>query len=290
MQAEIDKACAASACETDDGCALALVRRLSATLDVDPARWRDGDALPRGWHVIFFTADTRHAALRPDGVAGFGVALPDLGLPRVVFGGRRASFHGDIPIGARMRRVSRLLSVLPKQGRSGRFAVATVQHEIHVGDRATPVVVEQQDYVMREAAEAGAEGGRVAGAAKPAAPSETGAKALAGWSRTVVPDEMLLFRVSALMFNTHRIHYDHPYATRQEGYPALVANASVSSLLLLEYFRAQTGHEPASVRLRNIGLAYCGQPLHLHVVPSDGGWNIWTENGDGARLLEGRVD
>ena len=30
---------------------------------------------------------------------------------------------------------------------------------------------------------------------------------------------MLLFRYSAVTFNSHRIHYDHPYVTTVEGYP-----------------------------------------------------------------------
>ena len=53
--------------EADDVCALPLVRRLSATLDIDPSRWHEGDALPRGWHLAFFTVDTPHSKVRADG-------------------------------------------------------------------------------------------------------------------------------------------------------------------------------------------------------------------------------
>ena len=62
---------------SDDVCALPIVRRLGATFDIDPGRWREGDALPRGWHLAFFTTDTRQSQLRPDGVAGFGIELPE---------------------------------------------------------------------------------------------------------------------------------------------------------------------------------------------------------------------
>lgn len=34
----------------------------------------------------------------------------------------------------------------------------------------------------------------------------------------VKPDEVMLFRFSALTFNSHRIHYDQPYVTKVEGY------------------------------------------------------------------------
>lgn len=85
--------------EADDVCALPLVRRVAAMLDQNPAPWRDGDRLPRGWHVALFTVAAPHSALRPDGVAGLGVTLPDLGLPRLMLGGKRTRFLGDIAIG-----------------------------------------------------------------------------------------------------------------------------------------------------------------------------------------------
>ena len=38
----------------------------------------------------------------------------------------------------------------------------------------------------------------------------------AAWERVVQPDDVLLFRYSALTFNGHRIHYDRRYATEVE--------------------------------------------------------------------------
>jgi 3-methylfumaryl-CoA hydratase len=40
-----------------------------------------------------------------------------------------------------------------------------------------------------------------------------------------VPDDVLLFRYSALTFNGHRIHYDRRYVTEVEGYPGLSCTA-----------------------------------------------------------------
>lgn len=101
------------------------MRRLAALLDRDPAALREGDLLPRGWHVALFTVPTRQSELRPDGLGGLGVTLPDLGLPRIMAGGRRIRFDGDIPIGAPVLRRSRTAAVLPKEGRSGPLAVVT---------------------------------------------------------------------------------------------------------------------------------------------------------------------
>lgn len=265
----------------DDVCALPIVRRLSATLDVDPGRWREGDSLPRGWHLAFFTVDTRQSELRSDGVAGFGIELPDLGLPRIVFGGRRIRFYGDIPIGSHLHRESRLLSVAPKEGRSGRFAVVTIQHEIFIRGASEPAVVELQDQVLREAANA-------LESSKEAAPAPARGMPDPVHRSVVVPDEMLLFRVSAIMFNPHRIHYDLPYA-RREAYPALVVNGSVSSLLLLEFFRTMARRVPESINLRNIGLAFCGRPLRLNAIPNDEHWRVWADDENGNVVVEGTI-
>ncbi|CAG8584608.1 2711_t:CDS:2, partial [Diversispora eburnea] len=39
------------------------------------------------------------------------------------------------------------------------------------------------------------------------------------FKKIIYPSEILLFRFSALTFNSHRIHYDHEYSTKVEGYP-----------------------------------------------------------------------
>ena len=266
--------------EADDVCALPLVRRLAATLDLDPRRWREGDPLPRGWHLAFFSVDTPHSQVRADGLAGLGVALPDLGLPRIVFGGRTIRFHDDIPIGVRLRRTSTLVSVMPKEGRSGKLAVARIEHRIFVEGRADPSITEAHSYVMRAAA--------TSSTASPSTATAAAPRPAATHRRVVVPDEILLFRVSAVMFNPHRIHYDHPYTIREEAYPALVVNGSVTSLLLLEHFRAQSGIVPDFIDLRNVGLAYCGQPLALNAEPGTPRWKVWADSAAGV-AVEGEM-
>jgi 3-methylfumaryl-CoA hydratase len=56
------------------------------------------------------------------------------------------------------------------------------------------------------------------------------------WSRTIKPDEILLFRFSALTFNGHRIHYDRRYAG-EEGYPGLVVHGPFIAICLLDLLR-----------------------------------------------------
>ena len=44
----------------------------------------------------------------------------------------------------------------------------------------------------------------------------------------------MLFRYSALTFNGHRIHYDHPFCTETEGYDGLVVHGPLLATLLLD--------------------------------------------------------
>ncbi len=252
-----------------DVCAVPLVQRLAAMLDRDPGEFSVGATLPRGWHVAMFNAPTPQAQLRPDGLAGLGVELPDLGLPRIMAAGRRTTWHGDIAIGAATRRESRVAKVAEKQGRSGRFAIVTIEHRISADALA---VVEEQDYVMREP-----------DLGTPAVPAPAARPRPALAERTLVPDETMLLRYCAITYNAHRIHYDRPYATGVEGYPALVVNGGIPILALLELHRSQARRPPGHAVLRNLAPLFCGRAMRLCAEPSDQGWQLWAED-DGGRV------
>jgi len=252
-----------------DICAVPLVQRLAAMLDRDPGDFSVGAPLPRGWHVAMFNAPTPQARLRLDGLAGLGVTLPDLGLPRVMAAGRRTTWHDDIVIGAAVRRESRIANVVEKQGRSGRFAIVTIEHRISADALA---LVEEQDYVMREPDP---------GSSVAAAPAAQPRPALT--ERSLVPDETMLLRYCAITYNAHRIHYDLPYATGVEGYPALVVNGGIPILALLELYRQEARREPGHAVLRNLAPLFCGQTMRLCANPSDQGWQLWAED-DGGRV------
>jgi len=51
--------------------------------------------------------------------------------------------------------------------------------------------------------------------------------------QVIDPSRILLFRYSALTFNSHRIHYDLDYAMKEEGYEGLVVHGPLQATLLL---------------------------------------------------------
>ncbi len=256
----------------DERCALPLARRAAALLDRDPARVAEGQALPRGWHCILFAPLLPQAGLGSDGF----VPPPELGLkrPRLMLGGRRTRFAGEIAIGATLRRRRQVLSQVRKAGRGGPLVVITRRHEIFVEAAALPAVVEEEDLLYRETSEA------------PSPPAPAGTPRPASHAETRTPDEVLLQRYCMLTFNAHRIHYDLPYAQGVEGYPALVVNGGLTALLLLDLQRRLGGAAPASLAVRNLAPLYCGRPMTLKAARDGAAWRLWAEDDEARCAVE----
>ena len=289
---------AAAVTVASDICALPLARRLAALLDRDPGSLREGDPLPHGWHAMLFNLPTRQCDLRDDGSADLGVPLPDIGLPRLMLGGRHNRFPGEIPIGAHLKRETRRGAVQLKEGRSGRFALVAVEHRLFVEGQDQPAVVEQLDYMLREAnrppASAAApdvsDPAKVTAAALASAPVTSSALPSPIATRVLLPDERLLFRYSAITDNPHRIHYDRSYATEQEGYPALIVNGSLPAMFLLEMFRRHIGREPRTFSSRNLAPMFCAKPLTLKLARDEQAWRLWAEDEQGRTTFDARAE
>lgn len=235
--------------EIKDEVTLARARGMLALLDRDPGELGWGDFLPRGWHWLYFNPTVPRSELGPDGHPARGRFLPPVELPRRMWAGGRLRFVGDLSIGQRAERRSRILSVEEKTGRSGRLTFVTVGHRIGVA--GTPALEEEQDLVYREERSPG-EGFR-----GPPPPEE------AEWSEPVAADAVTLFRFSALTFNGHRIHYDHPYATEVEGYPGTVVHGPLLALLLLDAGSRRSGRPPLRFAYRAMSPLFCDETFVL---------------------------
>lgn len=260
----------------DDVCALPLVRRVASLLNLDPLSYRESMPLPRGWHFLLFTALERSSELDRD---GYPEVLPaDFVQPtRTMLGGRRAGFIGDIPIGAHLQRRRRVISVNEKNGRSGKIKIVTREHRIFAEDAASPSIVEEEDMIQREAQNIPGES-----ALPPARPSLK----KADYKKKFVPDEVLLFRYSAVTFNAHRIHYDYPYATAEEGYEGLVVNGGLTSLFLLQMFRDLSASEAMSISTRIVRPLFCRKVAMLNAQHNGSEWRLWAENDRGELSVE----
>jgi 3-methylfumaryl-CoA hydratase len=203
---------------------LSPIAALAATLDRDDPSPRTGDPLPPLWNWLYFHPIHRLSEAGPDGHSTRGSFLPPVPLPRRMYAGGRLQFHHPLRAGEVVRRVSRIEDVSHKEGRTGPLVFLKVRHE--TSNLLGVAIVDDQELVYRASPSPG-----------DPAPAPQAAPTDANWSREIIPDPVLLFRYSALTFNSHRIHYDWRYATHVEGYPGLVVHGPLIATLLVDVLR-----------------------------------------------------
>ena len=255
------------------------VNRLSATLDRDDAFPKMGDVLPVGWHSTLFPRVVRHSQIGPDGHPARGDFLPPVPLPRRMFAGKRTTFIASLFIGDEVHRESTIQNVTIKDGRSGRMVFVTVKTDI--SNAKGVAISEEQDIVYR---------GEPDKNAPPPPPQPAPGKAV--WKHEVTPDPVMLFRYSALTFNGHRIHYDHPYVTGVEGYPNLVMNGGLTTLLVYELARTHGSTAIKFMSSRNVRALFVGRTITVCGEPSADNKTakLWAQDDTGALALTAEAE
>jgi 3-methylfumaryl-CoA hydratase len=260
-------------------CNLSVVRRVAAMLDQHPGDLVDGDPLPRGWHFPLIAADTRRSLLRADGFPGLGVVMPDFGLPRLLLGSRSVSFLRDIPIGAAVMRHGRLKNLVEKTTKNGPMVIATIHHELSLRQDDLPALVESQTYLLLPAFKG-----------VQTFSSDQVAADIHGYRvKTVVPDQTLLFQYCALGFNSHKIHLDRAYARDVEGFPDLVVNGGLVTLMLLKFFKDEIDEVPIALNARHLCPLFCDHPITLVANKLGSMWQLQAFNHQSILAVEMEV-
>ena len=232
----------------DDVLTPSLLGRFRATLNSAES----GETAEQGIHWCLCLPDAATEALDRDGHPKRGGFLPPIALPRRMWAGSAVEFHAPIHSGARIERRSSISAIDEKQGGTGALVFVTIDHQTHAN--GTLAVSERQSIVYREASSSAA------------GPAEAGSPDLTAWPwhSALTPSEPLLFRYSALTFNSHRIHYDRPYAVDVEGYRGLVVHGPLTATLLIDLVGRELGHNSLKrFSFRGQSPAYAGELLHL---------------------------
>lgn len=253
----------------EDHIAPMTAARLAATLEVDAPHM--GETLPPGWHMIFCLDAPKRNELDTDGLPRGFKLIPPVDMPRRMFGGARISFHGPLAVGETIRCESELADAKVRSTASAHLAIATLRHRFFGAYGLA--VVEEQDIVHLQPIDGASEK-----AARPAGPDPAPT-----WQREILPDEISLFRFSALTFNSHRIHYDRSYTVGTEKLPNLVVQGKFIALHLLETVR-QFAPEAAVAEFeyRSTRPLYAGTRCRLNAKldePSNG-LKLWAQNAD----------
>ena len=259
----------------EDTVTKAPVAALSATLDRQDPRPRDGDPLPPLWHWLYFLPLHRQSELGPDGHAKRGGFLPPVPLPRRMWAGGRFEFHRPLRVGEAIRRTSTIADVSHKEGRTGPLIFVLVRHDI-AGEGGL-ALIEEHDIVYREAP-----------APNEAAAAPRPAPAQVAWRRDIIPDDVLLFRYSALTFNGHRIHYDRRYVTEVEGYPGLIVHGPLIATLLVDLLRRNVPAPLTRFSFRAIRPLFDVAPFAVCGEPEATGRSakVWAQDAEGLLTMQ----
>ena len=246
---------------------------LAGLLDRDDPEPRPGDAAPPLAHWLYFLPNFRISQSGPDGHALKGGFLPPVPLPRRMWAGSRIRFERPLRVGEAITRRSTISDVKVKEGKSGVLVFVTARHEVL--DRKGTLLVDEHDIVYRGETTLAAKG-------EPAPTGET-------WRREIRPDPVLLFRYSAVTFNSHRIHYDQPYVTKVEGYPGLVVHGPLIATLLLDLLRRnRPATQVKEYRFKALKPLYDTASFFTCGVPDEAAATarLWTRDAEGAATMQ----
>lgn len=236
----------------------------------------------QGLHWCLCLPDAPTSKLGPDGHPLRDESpdsfLPPVPLPRRMWASSKVEFLAPLKAGEAVSRTSHIVSVAQKSGGSGALVFVDVAHE--TAGEAGVAVREVQSIVYREAADIDA----------PLAPPVPQDSCFdpTGWDahRMLTPSEPLLFRYSALTFNSHRIHYDLPYAKGEERYRGLVVHGPLTATLLLDLARRELGDNALSrFEFRGLSPAICGEALHLVMRGQDENIELGAFSADGRAIM-----
>lgn len=241
-----------------------------------------GDPLPPAWLALYFLPRYRPDELRPDGSPRDAGVVPAMPLPRRMFAGERVRLHRPLRIGDIVRRETELADISVKQGGTGTLVFATVVNRVFGPEGLA--LEDERRTVFREEVKPG--GGNQLQRREPA-PTEV------PWVERVTPDPVLLFRFSALTFNSHRIHYDLRWATATEGYPGLVVHGPLTTALLLDFARdCNPGRSVRSYATQARAPLFDTAPFELRGRPTaDGrGAELWAVTPEGTVAMSAEVE
>ncbi|MFD1189679.1 FAS1-like dehydratase domain-containing protein [Phenylobacterium conjunctum] len=199
-------------------------------------------------HWAFFLPVAADDQIGEDGHPKRGGFLPPVTLPRRMFAASSMSFDAPLALGAEAEMVSTILDVKHRSGRTGDLVFVEVERVIR--QAGAQKLREQQTIVYREAGD-------------PTPAPTLKPHVLEREDELWSPTPVNLFRFSAVTFNSHRIHYDRPYAQGEEGYPDLVVHGPFTAARLHDLATRRLGRPLKRFAFRATSPIFVGQPVKL---------------------------
>ncbi|KAL8669433.1 MAG: hypothetical protein Q9224_007739, partial [Gallowayella concinna] len=243
------------------------IQRLSLTLDrsrlyrdtgnIKEAVLPIGTPIAPGYHLVYFTP----AAL-PDELGNDGTDVsynPSNPFTRRMWAGGEMQWEKGNPlrIGQEAVETTRLISAEPKTGRTGDELIVVRVEKTFENSKGL-ALVDKRDWVFRmeltepapltEAKESDIE-----------PPSPMNSSQI---SRDFLQTPVSLFRLSALTFNAHKIHYSRSWCREVEGHRDVVVHGPLNLINMLDFWRDVQEDDysiPQSIKYRATAPFYAGE-------------------------------
>ena len=218
-------------------------------------------------HWAFFPQVVPTDQLGEDGHPSRGGFLPPITLPRRMFAASEIELRAPLRMAERAVLTDEIIDVAPKASRSGPLVFVVVERRIAQGELC---VLERQTIVFR-------------GPREPTARPAVDVHKPCDW----LPRPVDLFRFSSATFNSHRIHYDGPYAQEVEGYPDLVVHGPLTAARLFRFAEERLERRPTRFRFRATAPLFVDQPVRLLAGPGEG--DVQAVRCDGVAAMAAEV-
>ncbi|KAJ2747010.1 hypothetical protein GGI20_000906 [Coemansia sp. BCRC 34301] len=215
-----------------------------------------GTPMPPAAHLVYFPSPTAEPDLAPDGY--HADEAPPAPYAQRVWAGGLIEFNplNPLKVGTISEQTKSIISVSVKESPTLRQSLVFVKLALEIRNSLGHCLTEHRNlaYMKPDIV-------NLAHHRKPLKHPR-----VPDFSHVINPTEILLFRYSALTWNSHRIHYDHPYACSVEGHPALLVHGPLTCTMLLQLLHANMPPALAlkSFDYRAISPAYCQQKLSLN--------------------------
>ncbi len=224
-------------------------------------------------HWAYFVETVGPEGIGPDGHPRRGGLLPPVRLPRRMFAAAVMTFAEPLAMNDEAVLEIEVAEVRHRRGKTGDLVFVEVDRRLSQDGRER--LSERQTIVYR-------------GLGEPVAPVEPTDLPPRHGAEVWLPTPVDLFRFSAVTFNSHRIHYDHPYVTREEGYPNLVVHGPFTAAKLFAFALGRAGRPIRRFEFRAVAPLFVGQPIYL--APGDEKGEVQALRCDGAVAMNAKAE
>ena len=237
--------------------------------------------VPYGWHWLYFLNLPLQKNLGLDGHEKKMGFMPPIDLPIRMYAGGEIDFYEPLLIGKDVKKTSTILSIENKEGSTGKLTFLKINHKISQNNKL--LLNEVQNLVYREGSRDKKNN------EKKLIKSPKVYDFQKSWS----PTSEMLFRYSALTHNTHKIHYDFPYATKVEGYPQIVVHGPLMATFLLDLIsniikESKQNLLKFSFKLRSP--VFVGGKINTQAIKINNGLDLWIKDQNGNQSLSAHAE